>query len=81
MTRRAWPKGSLPREGVTSVTFCGMGGSAVSGDVVRSVFLERLGLPVEVNRSPVLPEHCDPHTLVVCLVVLREHGGDARRVP
>ena len=44
---------------VTSVTFCGMGGSAVSGDVVRSVFVERLGLPVEVNRSPVLPEHCD----------------------
>jgi glucose/mannose-6-phosphate isomerase len=53
-------------EGVTSVTFCGMGGSAVSGDVVRSVFLERLGLPVEVNRSPVLPEHCDSGTLVVC---------------
>jgi glucose/mannose-6-phosphate isomerase len=51
---------------VTSVTFCGMGGSAVSGDVVRSVFLERLGLPVEVNRAPVLPEHCDSHTLVVC---------------
>jgi glucose/mannose-6-phosphate isomerase len=53
-------------EGVTSVTFCGMGGSAVSGDVVRSVFLERLGLPVEVNRSPVLPEHCGSHSLVVC---------------
>jgi glucose/mannose-6-phosphate isomerase len=53
-------------EGITSVTFCGMGGSAVSGDVVRSVFLERLGLPVEVSRSPVLPEHCDSHTLVVC---------------
>jgi glucose/mannose-6-phosphate isomerase len=53
-------------EGVSSMTFCGMGGSAVSGDVVRSVFLERLGLPVEVNRSPVLPEHCDSGTLVVC---------------
>jgi glucose/mannose-6-phosphate isomerase len=53
-------------EGVTSVTFCGMGGSAVSGDVVRSVFLERLGLPVEVSRSPVLPEHCGSHTVVVC---------------
>ena len=53
-------------EGITSLTFCGMGGSAVSGDLVRSVFLERLGFPVEVNRSPVLPEHCGPHTLVVC---------------
>lgn len=53
-------------KGVTSVTFCGMGGSAVSGDLVRSVFVERLGLPVEVNRSPVLPEHCGSQTLVVC---------------
>ena len=53
-------------EGVASVTFCGMGGSAVSGDLVRSVFLERLGLPIEVSRSPVLPEHCGSHTLVVC---------------
>jgi glucose/mannose-6-phosphate isomerase len=51
---------------VSSVTFCGMGGSAVSGDVVRSVFLERLGMPVEVNRSPVLPEHCNSRSLVVC---------------
>lgn len=52
--------------GVTSIVFSGMGGSAVSGDVVRSVFRERLGIPIEVNRSPVLPEHCGTHTLVVC---------------
>jgi len=51
---------------VASVTFCGMGGSAVAGDVVRSVFLERLSVPVEVNRSPVLPEHCGSRSLVVC---------------
>ncbi|MEP6972848.1 MAG: bifunctional phosphoglucose/phosphomannose isomerase [Actinomycetota bacterium] len=53
-------------DGIVAVTFCGMGGSAVSGDVVRSVFLERLGIPIEVSRSPVLPEHCGSHTLVVC---------------
>ena len=51
---------------LTSVVFCGMGGSAVSGDLVRSVFRERLSVPIEVNRSPVLPEHCDTRTLVVC---------------
>ncbi len=57
----------LPSAGdLSSVTFCGMGGSAVSGDLVRSVFLERLGVPVEVNRSPVLPEHCGSRSLVVC---------------
>jgi glucose/mannose-6-phosphate isomerase len=53
-------------DGLAAVAFCGMGGSAVSGDLVRSVFRERLGIPVEVNRSPVLPEYCGPSTLVVC---------------
>jgi glucose/mannose-6-phosphate isomerase len=50
---------------VRGVVFCGMGGSAVAGDVLRSVFRDRLGVPVEVNRSPALPEHAGPHTLVV----------------
>jgi len=53
-------------DGVTSVTVCGMGGSAVSGDVMRALFRERLAIPVEVVRSPVLPEYCGPHTLVIC---------------
>jgi glucose/mannose-6-phosphate isomerase len=50
---------------VRSVVFCGMGGSAVAGDVLRSVFRDRLGVPIEVNRSPELPEHAGPHALVV----------------
>jgi glucose/mannose-6-phosphate isomerase len=50
---------------VRSVVFCGMGGSAVAGDVCRSVFRDRLGVPIEVNRSPELPEHAGPHSLVV----------------
>ena len=50
---------------VRSVVFCGMGGSAVAGDVLRSVFRDRLGVPVEVNRAPELPEHAGPHSLVV----------------
>jgi glucose/mannose-6-phosphate isomerase len=50
---------------VRGVVFCGMGGSAVAGDVLRSVFRERLGVPVEVNRSPELPEHAGPHSLVL----------------
>ena len=50
---------------VRGVVVCGMGGSAVAGDVLRSVFRDRLGVPVEVNRSPELPEHAGPHALVV----------------
>jgi glucose/mannose-6-phosphate isomerase len=52
-------------DGVTAVTYCGMGGSAVAGDVLRSVFRGALTVPVDVNRSPELPRSCDADTLVV----------------
>lgn len=52
-------------EGVTAVTFCGMGGSAVAGDVLRVVFRDRLGVPVDVNRGHELPAYAGPRTLVV----------------
>ena len=68
-------------EGVASVTFCGMGGSAVSGDVVRSVFLERLGLPGggEPLAGPAGALRL-AHARRV-LVVLGQHRRDAGRVP
>ncbi len=53
-------------DGITAVTFCGMGGSAVAGDVLRTLYRDRLIVPVDVNRSPELPAYCGPHTLVVC---------------
>jgi glucose/mannose-6-phosphate isomerase len=59
-------------EGIASVVFCGMGGSAVAGDVLRQVFRERLTVPVEVNRSPILPAHAGPRTLVV----VSSYSGD-----
>lgn len=52
-------------DGLTAVTYCGMGGSAVAGDVLRSVFRGQLTVPVDVNRSPELPRSCDAETLVI----------------
>jgi glucose/mannose-6-phosphate isomerase len=52
-------------DGVTSVVFCGMGGSAVAGDILRQTFRDRLPVPVDVNRSPLLPEYAGPRTLVI----------------
>src|SRR5438034_11676838 len=51
--------------GLTSVVCGGMGGSGVAGDVLKQAFRERLGIPVDVNRSPVLPAFAGPSTLVV----------------
>ena len=52
-------------DGVTSVVFCGMGGSAGAGDLLRQTFRDRLSVPVDVNRTPALPEYAGPHTLVI----------------
>lgn len=59
-------------EGVENVAFCGMGGSAVAGDVLRVLSASRLGVPVQVIRSPELPEWCQPHTLIV----VSSYSGD-----
>lgn len=53
-------------EGLAAIAFCGMGGSGVSGEIIRALYRERLRLPVEVVRGSVLPEFCGPHTLVLC---------------
>jgi glucose/mannose-6-phosphate isomerase len=52
-------------DGVSAVVFCGMGGSAVAGDVLKQTFRDRLGVPVDVNRSGLLPAFAGPGTLVV----------------
>lgn len=57
---------------VTSVAVCGMGGSAVAGDVIRALYAERLHVPVTVVRTPELPEHCGPHALVL----VSSYSGD-----
>lgn len=53
-------------DGVLSVVLCGMGGSAVGGDVVKGLFADRLGVPIDVVRGPILPAFAETRTLVVC---------------
>jgi glucose/mannose-6-phosphate isomerase len=50
---------------VTSIVYCGMGGSAIAGDVIRALYFGRLHVPVTVVRTPELPAFCGPHTLVL----------------
>jgi glucose/mannose-6-phosphate isomerase len=53
-------------DAVESIALCGMGGSGISGDIVRALYRDRLFLPVDVVRGPELPEFCGKDTLVVC---------------
>jgi glucose/mannose-6-phosphate isomerase len=52
-------------DGLRSVAFCGMGGSAIAGDVIDAVVADRMPVPLNVIRTHELPAHCGPGTLVV----------------
>jgi glucose/mannose-6-phosphate isomerase len=53
-------------DGVTAITICGMGGSAIAGDAVHGLYRGRAIVPVEVVRGPELPAYCGRNTLVIC---------------
>ena len=60
--------GALPSpEGLRSIALCGMGGSGVAGDVVRSLYADRLPIPVAVVKGYRLPEFCGRDSLVVAV--------------
>ena len=52
-------------EGIRAVGLCGMGGSGVGGDILRSLFAERLPVPVVVSKGYAVPEFFGKDTLVV----------------
>lgn len=64
--------GGLDPSSLRNVLVCGMGGSAIGGDVLR-VFAEQTArVPIAVNRGYVIPGYVDAHTLIV---VMSYSGG------
>lgn len=56
----AWERGrqfaeSLNEQAVGKIVVCGMGGSAIGGDMVRSFLGDRLAVPLHVNRGYAVP--------------------------
>jgi len=49
-----------------NVVLAGMGGSAISGDLLRSVLLDELKIPFSVHRNYGLPNHAGKGSLVIC---------------
>jgi glucose/mannose-6-phosphate isomerase len=52
---------------VKDVLICGMGGSAIAGDLVTTLYYERLRHPVQVHRGYYLPGWAGPDTLHLLL--------------
>ncbi len=59
--------GTVDAANVRQVVVCGMGGSAIGGDVLRVYATSLARVPIAVNRGYRLPSYTGPQTLVVVL--------------
>ena len=50
---------------VDNIIFSGMGGSAISGDILKAFFRDKLDIPIYVNRQYELPKWSHKDTLVI----------------
>jgi glucose/mannose-6-phosphate isomerase len=55
----------LRKTGITSILLCGMGGSAIGGEFLRTYLAGELSVPFLINRNYTLPAFVGPHTLVI----------------
>lgn len=74
---RAWASNqnvqvSIDAARIRNILVCGMGGSAISGDVIRSLVEDQLQVPFLVNRSYDIPPFVDSNSLVF----ISSYSGD-----
>lgn len=50
---------------IDNVVIVGMGASAISGDIMKSLFWDKLDVPLMVNREPDLPKWVNKDTLAI----------------
>ncbi len=50
---------------VENIVVCGMGGSAIGGDLVRSYAIDKIAIPIYINRDYNLPTFVGENTLVI----------------
>ena len=68
-------KGSLGHS-YENILFCGMGGSAIAGDLLKSMLIEYMEIPVIINRDYSIPNWLNKSTLVI----LSSYSGNTEEV-
>jgi len=66
--RDAWKSIDLPgidKEKIDNIIVTGLGGSAISGDVLKNFLNSELSIPLAVNRAYNLPHYAGKNTLVI----------------
>ena len=80
--RDAWAlvqSAALPgsHAGAANIVICGMGGSAIGGDLTRTLVEQEARVPITLVRGYDLPAFVGSNTLVIISELFRRHGGDA----
>lgn len=57
--------GKIVKEKIRNIVISGMGGSAISGDLLKCFLSDELKIPLSVNRDYQLPEFANSKTLVI----------------
>lgn len=52
---------------VENIIVAGIGGSAISGDVLKDWLSDTLKIPIDVSRTYELPAYADENTLLICI--------------
>ncbi|MFB6088396.1 MAG: bifunctional phosphoglucose/phosphomannose isomerase [Candidatus Aenigmatarchaeota archaeon] len=55
---------TINKENIDNIVISGMGGSAISGNILKNYLKEKVSLPIQVNRNYDLPEFVDENTLL-----------------
>ncbi|HJT37283.1 MAG TPA: mannose-6-phosphate isomerase, partial [Actinomycetota bacterium] len=66
ITRARSCTGLPTRHGISSIVYCGMGGSGIAGDVLAAVSSGSGTVPVQVVKGYKVPAWTGPNTLVFC---------------
>ena len=82
-TTSATPSGASPRRSSsrssrTGLLVCGMGGSAIGGDLAAAAHRHPPGQPLDVVRGYGVPSWTPPDRVDLLLQLLGQHRGDAR---
>ena len=54
-----------PRANISNILICGMGGSAIGGDVVKTILSDSLDYPIFINRDYGIPKWVNKSTLII----------------
>ncbi|HDS09652.1 MAG TPA: bifunctional phosphoglucose/phosphomannose isomerase, partial [Firmicutes bacterium] len=52
---------------IRNIVICGMGGSAIAGDILKDYSRDSLSVPISIIRESKLPKFIDKHTLLIAI--------------